>query len=101
MYASLFKNRSLATAKKASHNLKQDPGNGKNSFYIQRSWYGIFESSLNSEVEGIDNAPVKIQHLSIGITAMTVIKLIITNKFYLVHTKKYNSVNPIHTKEVV
>jgi hypothetical protein len=40
------------------------------------------------EVEGIDNALVKIHHLSIGITAMTVIKLIITNSLNLVHTKK-------------
>ena len=40
------------------------------------------------EVKGIDNAPVKICHLSIGITAMTVIKLIITNSLNLFHTKK-------------
>ncbi len=46
----------------------------------------------NSEVEGVDNAPVKIRHLSIGIAAaMTVIKLIITNSLNLIHTK--NSVN--------
>jgi hypothetical protein len=28
--------------KKASHHLKQDPGNNKNSFYIQRSNYQTF-----------------------------------------------------------
>jgi hypothetical protein len=37
----------------------------------------------------------------IGITTMTVIKLITTNKLNLVHTKKYISVNPIQTKYVV
>ena len=41
-----------------------------------------------NEVEGIDNAPVKIRHLSIGVTAMTVIKLFITNCLNSVHTKK-------------
>jgi hypothetical protein len=40
------------------------------------------------EVEGIDDAPVKIRHLSIGITAMIAIKLIITNSLNSVHTKK-------------
>jgi hypothetical protein len=45
------------------------------------------------EVEGIDNAPVKIPHPSIGITAMTVIKLIITNSLNLVH-KKYGESDP-------
>jgi hypothetical protein len=52
-----------------------------------------------SEVEGIDNASVIICHLSIGITAETVIKPIITTSLNLVHTK--TSVNPIHTKYVV
>jgi hypothetical protein len=42
-----------------------------------------------TKVEGIDNAPVIICHLSNDITAVTVIRLIITNSFNLVHTKKY------------
>ncbi len=41
-----------------------------------------------SEVEGIDNASVIIRHLSVGITAQTVMKPIITNIVNLVHTKK-------------
>ncbi len=40
------------------------------------------------EAEGIDNASVKICHLSIDITAEIVIKPIITNSLNLVHTKK-------------
>ncbi len=40
------------------------------------------------EVEGIDDASVIIRHLSVGITAETVLKLIITNCLNLVHTKK-------------
>jgi hypothetical protein len=51
------------------------------------------------EVEGIDDAPVKIRHLSIGIPAMTVIKLIITNSLNLVHKKI--SANLIHTRRRV
>ena len=39
-------------------------------------------------VEGIDNAPVIIRRLSIGITTVTVIKLIITNSLNSIHTKK-------------
>jgi hypothetical protein len=58
-----------------------------------------FREKEFNEVEGIDNTPVKIRHLSIGITAMTVIKLIITDSLNLVHTK--NSVNLIHTKDIV
>jgi hypothetical protein len=38
------------------------------------------------EVEGIDNASVIKRHLSVGITAETVIKPIITNSFNSVHT---------------
>jgi hypothetical protein len=34
---STFQNQNLAMAKKASHHPKQDPGNGKNSFYTQWS----------------------------------------------------------------
>ncbi len=45
-------------------------------------------------------APVIIPHLSIGITTVTVINPIQTNSLNLVHTKKYSSVNPIHTKYV-
>ncbi len=41
-----------------------------------------------NEVEGIDNAPVIIHHLSIGITTVTVIKLIINNSLNSVFTKK-------------
>ncbi len=40
------------------------------------------------KVEGIDNDSVIIRHLSVGITAETVIKPIITNSLNLVHTKK-------------
>ncbi len=47
------------------------------------------------------NAPVIIHHLSIGITTVTVIKLIITDSLNSVHTKKYSSVNPIYTKHIV
>ncbi len=43
---------------------------------------------IPNEVEGIDNAPVIIRHLSIGITFVTVMKLIMTNNFNLIHTKK-------------
>jgi hypothetical protein len=43
---------------------------------------------IPNEVKGIDNAPVIIGHLSIGITSVTVIRLIITNSFNSVHTKK-------------
>jgi hypothetical protein len=43
---------------------------------------------ISIEVEGIDNAPVIICHLSIGITTVTIIKLIITNSLNLVHTLK-------------
>jgi hypothetical protein len=53
-----------------------------------------------NEVEGINNASVIIRYLSIGITTVTVIKLITTNSLNLVHTKK-NSVNPIHSKYAV
>jgi hypothetical protein len=53
----------------------------------------------NKWVEGIDNASVIKRHLSIGINAETVIKLIITNSLNSVYTK--NSVNLIHTKYVV
>ncbi len=41
-----------------------------------------------SEVEGIDDASVIIRHLSIGITAVTVLKPSVTNCLNLVHTKK-------------
>jgi hypothetical protein len=44
------------------------------------STYLVIKSLRNTiKVEGIDNAPVNIHHLLIGITAMTAIKLIITN----------------------
>jgi hypothetical protein len=46
------------------------------------------------------NASVIKRHLSVGITAETVIKPITTNNLNSVHTKK-NSANPIHTKYVV
>jgi hypothetical protein len=52
------------------------------------------------EVEGIDNASVIIGHLSVGNTAETVIKLIITNIVRIWFTIK-NSVNLIHSKYVV
>ncbi len=45
-------------------------------------------TTIHIEVEGVDNAPVIIRHLSICITTVTVIKLIITNSLNLVHTKK-------------
>ncbi len=53
-------------------------------------WNGTsrFECNTRNEVEGIGNAPVIIHQLSIGITTVTVIKLIITNSLNLVHTKK-------------
>ena len=44
--------------------------------------------TFDIEVEGIDNAPVIMCHLSIGITTVTVIKIIITNSLNSVHTKK-------------
>jgi hypothetical protein len=40
------------------------------------------------EVEGIDDASVIIRHLSVGITAETFLKPIVTNCLNLVHTKK-------------
>jgi hypothetical protein len=55
---------------------------------------------IHNEFEGIDNAPVIIHHLFIGITTVTVIILIITNSLNLVHTQK-NVLNPIRTKYVV
>ncbi len=60
---------------------------GRSTIRVPRLWEVSLQKD-NGEVEGLDNAPVKVRHLSIGITAMTVIKLIITN-----------SVNPIHTKK--
>ncbi len=45
-------------------------------------------ATIQKEFKGIDNAPVIIRHLFIGITTVTVIKLIITNSLNLVHTKK-------------
>jgi hypothetical protein len=44
--------------------------------------------SRGIEVEGIDNAPVIIRHMSVGITTVAAIKLIITNSLNSVHTKK-------------
>ena len=47
------------------------------------------EKSINvGEVEGIDNiyAPVIIPHLTIGITTVTVIKIIINSSLNSVHT---------------
>jgi hypothetical protein len=48
----------------------------------------IIYGKNHNEVEGIDNAPVIICHLSIGITTVTVIKIIIINSLNSVHTKK-------------
>ncbi len=42
----------------------------------------------DNEVEGIDDASVIMLHLSIGITAETVLKPILTNWLNSVHTKK-------------
>ncbi len=50
--------------------------------------FNSLKSSPPTEVEGIDNASVIIRHLSVGITAETVIKPTITNSLNLVHTKK-------------
>ncbi len=46
------------------------------------------KGNCTSEVEGIDDASVIRRHLSIGITAETVIKPIVTNSLNSVHTKK-------------
>jgi hypothetical protein len=48
----------------------------------------LIAASSHIEVEGIDDASVIIRHQSIGITAETVLKPIVTNCLNSVYTKK-------------
>ncbi len=48
----------------------------------------FFQLTAINEVEGIDDASVIIRHLSVGITAETVLKPIVTNCLNSVRTKK-------------
>jgi hypothetical protein len=63
---------------------------GQDAFSIPVCIWGLLYAygDFVNEVEGIDSASVIIHHLSIGITAETVIKPIITNSLNSVHTKK-------------